>query len=98
MTTTPFSGIARRSPDAVSWWVLTPSQAKAAIAALSGYRKHRNPEKLVSHTNDSYIFIAAAVGGLKDGLKTLGYGAEAPILERADFEHLEAQGRLQTPH
>jgi len=41
--------------------------------------------------------IAAAVGGLKDGLKTLGYGAEAPILERADFEHLEAQGRLQTP-
>jgi len=42
------------------------------------------------------MFIAAAVGGLKDGLGTLGYRADATILERADFEHLEAQVRLQT--
>ena len=43
------------------------------------------------------MFIAAAVGGLKDGLETLGYRVEAPILERADFEHLEAEGRQQNP-
>ena len=51
----------------------------------------------MSYVSDSNMFIAAAVGGLKDGLETRGYSAEAPILERADFEHLEAQGRLQTP-
>lgn len=50
----------------------------------------------MSYVSDSNMFIAAAVGGLKDGLETLGYRAEAPILERADFENLEAQGRLQT--
>jgi hypothetical protein len=42
--------------------------------------------------NDSNLFTAAAIGGLKDALETRGYRAEAPILERADFEHLEAQG------
>ena len=51
----------------------------------------------MSYVGDSNMFIAAAVGGLKDGLGTLGYRAEAPILERADFEHLDAQGRLQNP-
>ena len=51
----------------------------------------------MSYVNDSNMFIAAAVGGLKGGLETLGYRAEERILERADFEHLEAQGQLQTP-
>ena len=95
--TTPFSGTARRSPVAVSWGVLSPSQAKVAIAAPSGYHEHRNLEKLVSFVNDSNMFIAAVVGGVKGGLETLGYRAEERILERADFEHLEAQGQLQTP-
>jgi hypothetical protein len=59
----------------------------------SGYRDHRNLEKLVSCLSDSNVFTAAAIGGLKDALETLGYRAEAPILERADFEYLEAQGQ-----
>ena len=63
----------------------------------SGYRDHRNLEQLVAYVCDANVFTAAAIGCLKDGLETRGYSAEAPILERADFEHLEAQGRLQTP-
>ncbi len=59
----------------------------------SGYRDHRTLEKLVSCVCDSNVFTAAAIGSLKDALQTLGYRAEAPILERADFEHLEAQGQ-----
>ena len=69
----------------------------ASASDPSGYREYRNLEKLVSYLNDSNMFIAASIGGLKDGHATLGYRAEAPILERADFEHLEAQERLQTP-
>ncbi|MFU8884499.1 MAG: hypothetical protein ACNA8O_03485 [Cyanobacteriota bacterium] len=69
----------------------------ASACDPSGYRDHRNLDQLVSCVNDANVFTAAAIGGLKDGLETLGYSAEAPILERADFEHLEAQGRLQTP-
>ena len=51
----------------------------------------------MSYVSDSNIFIATAVSGVKGGLETLGYRAEERILERADFEHLEAQGQLQTP-
>ncbi|MFM7513103.1 MAG: hypothetical protein ACKO3F_07005 [Cyanobium sp.] len=43
------------------------------------------------------VFTAVAIGGFKDALEPLGYKAEAPILERADFEHLEAQGWQETP-
>ena len=63
----------------------------------SDYRDHRNLEQLVSCVSDANVFTAAAIGGLKDALETHGYSAEAPILKRADFEHLEAQGRLQPP-
>jgi len=63
----------------------------------SGYRDHHNLEELISCVSQYNVFTAVAVGGLKDALEPLGYKAEAPILERADFEHLEAQGRLETP-
>lgn len=63
----------------------------------SGYRESRNLEQLVSCVSDSNVFTAAAIGALKDALEPHGYTAEAPILERPDFEPLEAQGRLQTP-
>ena len=66
----------------------------ASACDPSGYRDHRNLEKLVSCVSDSNLLIAAAVGGMKDALETHGYRAEAPILERADFEHLEAQGQI----
>lgn len=69
----------------------------ASIYDPSGYRDHRNLEQLVSCVSEANVFTAAAVGGLKDALETRGYSADAPILERADFEHLEAQGRLQAP-
>jgi hypothetical protein len=62
----------------------------------SGYRDHHDLDQLVSCVSDANVFTAAAIGGLKDALETRGYSAEAPILKRADFEHLEAQGRLQT--
>jgi len=63
----------------------------------SGYREHRNREELVSCVSRYNVFTAVAIGGFKDALEPLGYKAEAPILERADFEHLEAQGWQETP-
>jgi hypothetical protein len=69
----------------------------ASACDPSGYRDHRNLNQLVSCVSDSNMFTAAAIGGLKDPLETRGYSTEAPILERTDFEHLEAQGRLRTP-
>lgn len=59
----------------------------------SGYWEHHDLEELVKCVNMSNIFTAAAVGIMKDALTPMGYTAEAPILERAGFEHLEAQGR-----
>lgn len=66
----------------------------ASACDPSGYRDHRKHEQLVSCVNDSNLFTAAAIGGLKDSLETHGYRAKAPILERVDFEHLEAQGLI----
>jgi hypothetical protein len=59
----------------------------------SGYWEHHDLEQLVKCVNEYNIFTAAAIGTVKDALAPMGYSAEAPILERADFEHLEAQGR-----
>lgn len=59
----------------------------------SGYWEHHDLAQLVKCVNEHNIFTAAAIGTVKDALAPMGYSAEAPILERADFEHLEAQGR-----
>ena len=68
-----------------------------SVCDPSSYRDHRNPEQLVSCVSEANMFTAAAIGSLKDAFETHRYSAEAPILERADFEYLEAQGRQQAP-
>jgi hypothetical protein len=66
-----------------------------SVCDPSSYRDHLNPEQLVSCVSEANLFTAAAIGSLKDALETHRYSTEAPILERADFEYLEAQGRRQ---
>ena len=59
----------------------------------SGFWENRDLEALVKHVTQENIFIAAIMGSLKDAIKPLGYSADAPILERADFEYLEAKSQ-----
>lgn len=60
----------------------------------SGYWEERNLETLVKSLREHNIFTAAAVGNVKDLLEPLGYTSQAAILNRPDFEHLEALGRI----
>jgi hypothetical protein len=59
----------------------------------SGYWETHDVEALVKSLRQHNIFTAAMIGSVKDLLDPLGYTAQAPILERPDFEHLEAEGR-----
>lgn len=59
----------------------------------SGYWENHDLEALVKSLREHNIFTAAMIGSVKDLLEPLGYTAQAPILERPDFEHLEAEGR-----
>jgi hypothetical protein len=59
----------------------------------SGYWENHDLEALVNSLRQHNIFTAAMIGSVKDLLDPLGYTALAPILERPDFEHLEALGR-----
>lgn len=63
----------------------------------SGYREKRDLEALVQSVNEANCFTAAAIGGVIDGLRPLGYSADAAILQRADFERLEAEGLFSAP-
>jgi len=55
-----------------------------------GYWDNRNIEALAEEVGDWNAMIAGSVGRLKD---MFGGEIEAPILQRQDFEHLEAKGR-----
>mgnify|MGYP003338613299 FL=1 len=68
-----------------------------SVSDPSGYWETRDPQVLLDCLRSYNIFTAAAIGSVKDALAPLGYSAQAPILERADFEHLEAEGRMQPP-
>jgi len=59
----------------------------------SGYWEHHNLEALLTSLRQHNILTAAMIGSAKDLLQPLGYTAQAPILDRPDFEHLEAMGR-----
>lgn len=60
----------------------------------SDYFQNHDLEALVKCLQDYNLFTAATIGSVKDLLEPLGYTAQAPILERPDFERLEAQGRM----
>jgi hypothetical protein len=63
----------------------------------SGYWEHQDMDALVTSLREHNILTAAMIGSFKDLLEPLGYTTQAPILERPDFEHLEAQGRIPAP-
>lgn len=59
----------------------------------SGYWKHRNVEKLIEEIGEWDSMIAAFAGVFKDATDGSLSTIFAPILNRKDFEHLEAKGR-----
>jgi len=63
----------------------------------SGYWKNRDLEALVKEIGQWDAFIAAFGGALKDATGGSGLQLEAPILERKDFEKLEAEGQPLLP-
>lgn len=63
----------------------------------SGYWEHHNLQALVMSLREHNIFTAAMISSVKDLLEPLVYTAQAPILDRSDFEHLEAHGRKPPP-
>lgn len=67
------------------------------VSDESGYWEERKLEGLIDCLRRYNFFTAAAIGTAKDLLEPLGYKAEAPILNRPDFEHLEARGRSAPP-
>lgn len=62
-----------------------------------GYWENHDLDTLIERIKLYNVFTAVAIGAAKDALAPMGYTAEAPILERADFEHLEAEGRNPAP-
>lgn len=57
-----------------------------------GYWEKRDAEALVKAVGEWSKFIAACVGAVKDVAGERGVAVSAPILDRPDFEHLEAAG------
>ena len=62
-----------------------------------GYWEKRDLKALVKEVGQWDAFIAAFGGALKDAMGESGLEIEAPILERRDFERLEAEGQALLP-
>jgi len=70
--------------------------AKRRIRDDAGYARHRDVNRLLKSLREWNAIVARFVGGLSDALRGAvaeqGGAIGAPILDRPDFEHLEAQG------
>jgi hypothetical protein len=51
-----------------------------------------SPKELVKEIGEWDAMIAAAMGAINDHAKTQGQVGSCPIMDRPDFEHLEAEG------
>jgi hypothetical protein len=58
----------------------------------SRYAKHRDVNRLLRSLRDWNAIVANFVGKLNDALEDHRGSIVAPIMERPDFEHLEAKG------
>lgn len=65
---------------------------KLRIRDDSGYAKHRDVERLLRSLREWDAIVARVVGKLSDTIGDEGRSFIAPIMERPDFEHLEARG------
>lgn len=65
---------------------------KARIRDDSGYAKHRDVDRLLRSLREWDAIIARVVGKLSDTIGDERGAFIAPIMERPDFEHLEARG------
>jgi len=76
--------------------VLDTAKSLGILANVSdegGYWKNRDAEALAREVGQWNEIIAAFVGALNDAIRAAEVGnVAAPILERPDFEHLEAAG------
>jgi hypothetical protein len=52
---------------------------------------------LVKEIGEWDSFVAGFAGALKDASEQAGLSLQAPITERMDFEHLEAEGQTMIP-
>lgn len=66
--------------------------ATVRIRDDSWYASHRNVDRLLRSVRRWDALVARIVGGLGDALGDQGGTVVAPIKERPDFEHLEAEG------
>jgi hypothetical protein len=58
----------------------------------SRYAKHRDVDRLLRSLRDWDAIVARFVGSLGDALRDESGSLVAPIMDRPDFEHLEAKG------
>jgi hypothetical protein len=65
---------------------------KVRIRDDSRYAKHRDVDRLLRSLRDWNAIVARIVGSLADALGDESTGLTAPIMNRPDFEHLEAKG------
>jgi hypothetical protein len=65
---------------------------KVKVRDDSRYAKHRDVDRLLRSLRDWNAIVARVAGGLGDALGDQSGMLIAPIKERPDFEHLEAQG------
>jgi hypothetical protein len=68
------------------------SGATVQIRDDSRYAKHRDVDRLLGSLRDWNALVAQIVGRLGDVLQDQPGALAAPILDRPDFEHLEAKG------
>jgi hypothetical protein len=66
--------------------------AKVRIRDDSGYARHRNVDRLLRSLREWNGIIANIAGSFKDALGGQDVNFVAPIMDRPDFEHLEADG------
>jgi hypothetical protein len=61
------------------------------------YWERRNVADLIKQIGEWDKFIAGFAGALKDAAESAGMAIQSPIMDRRDFERLEAAGQAQLP-
>ena len=70
---------------------------EVTVTDNGGYWEKRDVQDLVQQIGSWDAFVAALAGGLKDANDDPNLNLQAPIMERKDFEQLEAKGQSMLP-